>query len=615
MSEHGILGSGATAIFTLTSPSGMICDLTPLILVGAKLTVLRDQLRHMWHVPVKSNDWAYHRLRNALLRWEKAGLLEYHSKAIDPLSVDLTQKSGVYVRATPKANQKNPNLIRGVQNSKKFVAPQNERISPMDYPFQTSNWQTRKHTAARIEWHTRETDITGTGSIIPQRCSWYRTQAIKRLIDIDDHTLFTRITDQNGNKILNPTLKKQLIPIEKLFLAWLDDISNKEILLRNITTNEYLTIPYLTRFTDLYRQIRNEEIYEAAIQNSAKKYQYGVFLTLTTDAKIWMMPKGEEFTRHIKDTSKTYHFSAVGKGLNLYAADRNESQAWRKFYEAECYRRGFRIPYIRVVEYQKNGLIHTHILLFGITWDQTWAQFAENWGTKYSQGFMNRAYEIANINGVWTWKQQNMKPDDSKGREPADYLMKYLKKAQNADYLTSIKEKTYKPGDALSHALYWATNKRFFTISQSLRSYNFDQLIKEDDLAKEKTSSFEFVGSADPSLITYAIKADIRRRQGLRPNPTDPARIFTKVKTAADIKDRSPPHHWYVPSKSLDNPDEDDPLEISSSPDLKPPEPTDYERLLEDERHRMEERRKRIKEKQKSGPISCGIKDTNKPTL
>lgn len=104
MSEHGtITKSGATAnpngIFTLTSDDGIICDLTNLIVDGAKLTVLFIQLCHVWRHRGHTGDWVYTRLYRACISWEKAGYVTISRNVHDTNSVELTQRPGLYVRA------------------------------------------------------------------------------------------------------------------------------------------------------------------------------------------------------------------------------------------------------------------------------------------------------------------------------------------------------------------------------------------------------------------------------------------------------------------------------------------------------------------------------------
>lgn len=334
------------------------------------------------------------------------------------------------------------------------------------------------------------------------------------------------------------------------------------------------------------------------------------FLTLTTDPALWMRPKGEEFIRHIRTEGDkhSYHFNAVGKGLSLIAANRHESTAWRKWYEAECYRRDYRVPYIRVVEFQKNGLIHTHILLFGISWDTSWHEFAKDWGEKYGQGFTNKAYRIVNKDHRWEWADAEFKPVDTKGRNPSDYLMKYLKKAQHLPQVTCPKCKhvMYSAGETIcpecktrikpaydGRFMYWVCGKRFFTVSNSLRTPDFDAEIARDDKKREKETRgplYEFVGAVDETLLDNLITKDrIKHTPPFRPlRPAHTAEIPSEFKKDWQFEDEFKPSE-FVPWE--ESPDTNDDIPKIPEPD----EISEYEKMLREESRRMVEHRSHLK--------------------
>lgn len=256
----------------------------------------------------------------------------------------------------------------------------------------------------------------------------------------------------------------------------------------------------------------------------------GVFITLTADPQIHMRKRGEEFERHVKDPNSgiTYEFELTGKGGNLWSANRSESRAWRGWYETLCHRYGRRVPYIRVVEFQKNGLIHTHLLLFGIYFKESWEDLAREWGERYGQGIMNQVYRVKNIDGVWQWANKNEQPNDTHGRTPADYLGKYLKKASDIPTVKCPKcgkivstplsgevecpechTKLHAPRDG--RYMYWVCGKRFFTISQCLREDDLDAALMKDVMKELSPYNWEYLGAPDASLADDLIAKDIRK--------------------------------------------------------------------------------------------------------
>lgn len=524
---------------------GKSVDLSQDLDDGAKLTVLYVQFARALGIPSKvpsSRDkdrlkpYAkyYDFLRRALDRFVEKGLLTRQTGVINTCSADPDERRGVFYRASEAARVKTPNLMDEMQNSKCF---------------------------AKDSDHSETTP----GPAIPGRCGFLRQQAIKRLSEIDNYKVFVR--DAKTHE-LNPALVKKLGQVENLFNAWDEETRQKVIVLRNLRSGEYISKPYKTRFNNEPRKLYNIKVYNTGIDNSLVKWKIGVFLTLTTDPLIWMSPEGQKFTRHIKDkeTGKTYHFEGTGRGKDLYEANRHESYAWRKWYEKICHRFRRRIPYIRCVEYQENGLIHTHVMLFDVDWNIPWYDFAKEWGTDYGQGYLNKSYQVINDGTKWTWKKH--RPEDTEGRAPADYLKKYLIKSM---YETS------------GFYMYWATNKRFFTMSETVRYLSYDEKIAEEDWKKAHpvTDAFDYVGAPHYSLIPEAINGYLRRKYG-----KDHVRVLDNDRPIQTFV--RPVLFAYKPApETLEDPDEHD--------DVQPL--TDYEIQLQREKEWAEEKRRRLAKK------------------
>lgn len=140
-----------------------------------------------------------------------------------------------------------------------------------------------------------------------------------------------------------------------------------------------------------------------------------------------------------------------------------------------------KLPYLCVREFQRNGNVHYHIIIFGVRWLKRNDEISRIW-QEYGQG------KITKINKI-SWSQERgyiwaagQAPADSQGRQPLEYLKKYLLKGQYAEK---------NPEAAL---LYWVFNSRFFTYSSSLLS---DEHRPRPYISK---GLYEFVGVCGPEL-------------------------------------------------------------------------------------------------------------------
>jgi len=587
MSEHGTItksGRYPPRTFLITDRK-LSCDVTDLINDGAKLNVVIDRVRSEWNVPVprgKKNDWVYYAVYHAVDRWVAAGIAEKLSKYLHSLYPGLTQKRGVFVRAKATTNPKTPRLINDLQNSKCFATPQKRpRLDRHTKKTQPCSTQIAEEHASLLTAAEPHHPLDRYNSI-PGRCGFWRMQAIRVAKSINRYELFIR--DKNGNL---PAELQQLIHRQQLmFNEWKKETENKSIILRKLTgEQDYITIPCSTRFTDDSRKKQLILAYNTGVENSLKKHTSATFITFTTDPLIWLSEEGKEILRKIPDPhiDKVHRFDATGRGGNSYAANRHESTAFRKWYETECHRAGFRIPYLRCVEFQENGLIHDHIMLFDYSWDYSFPEFARQWGTKYGQGFMHDVYHVINENGEkWTWKTD--KPADTEGRNPTDYLKKYLIKALY---------------DETGHYAYWVTNKRFFTMSKSLRYLTIQDEIKQKAFIREHaaTDHYEFVGTAPQGHEEARIDEDLRRRAGLKPAPRVQRDNRNICEDYREIHlENLAPQIWYVPPPPNDTENPDQGIEIIA---VVPAEPdrTEYDQQLAEEARLMEERRRRLKER------------------
>lgn len=132
----------------------------------------------------------------------------------------------------------------------------------------------------------------------------------------------------------------------------------------------------------------------------------------------------------------------------------------------------FRPRYMQVYEFQKNGLLHGHAILFGKSYLDYWEDIALDW-QRLGQGERIYVYGIHKESDRWVWDKAQ--PTDARNRQPVDYLGKYLVKGVKA-------------GEG--HGLYWSINKRFFTNSRALTE---DRELPDE--SEKLPSMYSFIGT------------------------------------------------------------------------------------------------------------------------
>jgi len=265
---------------------------------------------------------------------------------------------------------------------------------------------------------------------LPSRAREERIEAIKITLNVDMLTL------------------SEKEDMKYYFETYIEDINNRTIVLyRHMLPHEYgakyFFLKYRTRWNDKGRKKIILDKYEAAIKKSLDQYKTAVHLVLTTDPK-----------RH----------------KSLWHANRHFAVAFNKFMSFLKKRLGYRPSYITVYEFTKSGLLHAHVLIFGISYLIPHEQITKEW-EKCGQGSYNYIYALKKTKNGWQYARH--RPSDAKPKQTADdYLKKYLKKAQYDEALLF---------------LYWVFNKRFYTCSRELTI----------SIYKKSTSGdiFIFVGS------------------------------------------------------------------------------------------------------------------------
>ena len=162
----------------------------------------------------------------------------------------------------------------------------------------------------------------------------------------------------------------------------------------------------------------------------------------------------KEYPQQEQETDFT-HFKRVKQECKTHNKEATElRKAAKEFIKSD---NSLKLPYLCVREFQKNGNVHYHIIIFGIKWLKRNDEISRIW-EEYGQGKITKINKIGwNEERGYIWGP-GQAPEDSKGRQPLEYLKKYLLKGQYADR---------NPEAAL---LYWVFNSRFYTYSSSLLS-------------------------------------------------------------------------------------------------------------------------------------------------
>ncbi len=322
-----------------------------------------------------------------------------------------------------------------------------------------------------------------------------RLDAVFQLRRINQHRKFQR----RDPRVVNPELVQDLQYVQGKFENYVEDITDLKCALLNRDDGQIKLIDYQTRFTDETRKDGVIARFYRTIEKATESYNSGVFLTLTSfppsegsrlqhrtslwhvnryfartwNAYISLLQKRKRAAR--RDELLDVMRSRVIK-VRPYLLDENKKVKLTREERTEALKpmreENFRPKYLMVYEFQKNGMIHGHCVIFGTQWLDNFDQIKSDW-LRLGQGEHVHIYGIENEGDGWKWKKGQ--PKDSRNRQPVDYLMKYLGKGVRL---------------SASHGMYWVVNKRFFTSSQALTH--------DDDLPVELEkfpSHYDFVGT------------------------------------------------------------------------------------------------------------------------
>lgn len=253
--------------------------------------------------------------------------------------------------------------------------------------------------------------------------------------------------------------------------------------------DQYLCLPYLTRYNDAGRATEIRDGFETALATAGNRHKDAVVLTLTTDPK-----EHEGLSEAVQSLSKN-----KGRLLSWLSTE---------------YQLGYRPENLSVLEFTRSGLPHYHLVLFGVSRPVSQEQLAAKW-VDYGQGRVVDIRTATNTHGAEGW----LLHDDKAGKVS---LRQYLGKAirELVDVANS------EPGDlrdrledgdisAWRQALYWATERQYYTCSPSLKESKGG-----DDLPH--ITKWRFVGTAEYHQIPAHVRQEATFHVGDRPPPAPP---------------------------------------------------------------------------------------------
>jgi hypothetical protein len=270
------------------------------------------------------------------------------------------------------------------------------------------------------------------------------------------------------------------------FVTWREAIEGtytyfKQYRNRPNSEKEYLMFEQPSRFKDRSEAKKSLTRLRIVLDKARELYNRGVMVTLTPD------PKRFEGNAEILET--------VQDSLS-------------NFVDSFAYRLGTRPDYVRVLEFQKNGLPHYHVVLFGVSTVEddesetgepmiAEAEVREYWDDKKGVGEQVWIQPVSRRNNSW------LLHDDKDGKRTLSY---YLGEAMRelcrfAESDVSDLQDMVESGDIRlwRQVLYWAYEKQYLSCSNSLKESK-----SESDSPDIK--QWDYVGTARYEQIPIHIR-------------------------------------------------------------------------------------------------------------
>ena len=257
-----------------------------------------------------------------------------------------------------------------------------------------------------------------------------------------------------------------------------EDTADKFTLLRRRITEEYLLLPYTTRFNTRHKAKASQSRFRTALDRASEDFRMASVLTLTVNPTL--------FESH---TEATERITEKANNLTSYLRYRTG---------------GFES--VSVFDFQRNGLPHYHIVLFGVRVVEdehncmgkatvSEAEVREYWDENAGMG------EQIAVQPAWLSRNDGwVLHEDGDGTVSLSYYLgkRIRELLQVAELDESELWELVESGDLdlWRHALFWVTQKRYVSCSESLReSDDGDDLPYAPAWEYVGTMSFEQVPS------------------------------------------------------------------------------------------------------------------------
>jgi hypothetical protein len=241
------------------------------------------------------------------------------------------------------------------------------------------------------------------------------------------------------------------------------------------TGDDYLLLPYLTRFNSPERAASVRDGFETALRRAGGAHRDAVVVTLTTDSK---------------------RFDGLDAALsNLY-----ESKSRLLSWLATDYQLGSRPSNLSVLEFTESGLPHVHLVLFGLNWAVPQSSLAAKWDD-YGQGSVVDIRSARRRGDDWL-----LHNDDGGTATLRDYLGKAISGLETVAQADAGDVRDAAESGDVSlwrQALYWATERQYYSCSPSLKP-------DTDDNRLPHVTVWEFVGVAQYRELPGHVRANAR---------------------------------------------------------------------------------------------------------
>lgn len=214
--------------------------------------------------------------------------------------------------------------------------------------------------------------------------------------------------------------------------CYIEDVSDKFLVLRKLGTNEIIKIPYLTRFSSGYYSSIAAKIVKLA---QVEQFECGIFMTLTLNPSL---------------------YSNEEEACKAITSEINRLITWaRKNGEVL---RGWKGQYLSVVEFQNNGMPHYHIMFFGAKWADV-PRIRDEYEAHMGKGTF---FHVRYVEPEWH------EDKDGKLRKTTaiHYMLKYMWKSA---------------GNFTHKTLLWALGIRAYNTSRGLLAFIFNKRLNNSN--------------------------------------------------------------------------------------------------------------------------------------